>query len=135
MILFSRDSGSGSAGARKSLWSLAMAMIANAAFISLAGCSSAVGTDLPQREEVLKTLRAQGFLFNKHVISTVSGETQKQVIVSGQLAQKTPDNTHVTNGYKVTQYRKIVVENVDGTWKVTSAPPVQREQLSSRQRW
>lgn len=114
---------------------LIMAMLASSVFMTLTGCSSAVGTDLAPREEVLKTLRSQGFLFNKHVISTAYGEKQNQVIVSGQLAQKTPDDRHVPNGFKVTQFRRIVVENVDGAWKVASAPPVQREQLSSRQRW
>lgn len=114
---------------------LTMAVIASSAFMTLAGCSSAVGTDLAPREDVLKSLRAQGFLFNKNVISTVYGDKQTQVIVSGQLAQKTPDDHHVPNGAKVTQYRQIVVENIDGAWKVTSAPPLEREQLSSRQRW
>lgn len=110
---------------------LMAAAVASAVFMT--GCSSAVGTDLAPREDILKTLRAQGFVFNKYVISTVFGENQNQVIVSGQIAQKTPDNQHVTNGTKLTQYRKVVVENVDGTWKVISAPPLQREQFSSRQ--
>lgn len=103
--------------------------------IFLAGCSSAKGTDLASREEIFKTLRAEGFIFNKNVISTVQGENQNQVVVSGQIAQKTPDNKHVTNGVKLTQYRNIVVESVNGTWKIASAPPLQREQFSSRQRW
>ena len=110
---------------------LMAAAVASAVFMT--GCSSAVGTDLAPREDILKTLRAQGFVFNKYVISTVFGENQNQVIVSGQIAQKTPDNKNVTNGTKLTQYRKIIVENVDGTWKVISAPPLQREQFSSRQ--
>ncbi|HQW20268.1 MAG TPA: hypothetical protein PLI90_06305 [Rhodocyclaceae bacterium] len=110
---------------------LMTAVVASAVFMT--GCSSAVGTDLAPREDILKTLRAQGFVFNKNVISTVFGENQNQVIVSGQIAQKTPDNKNVTNGTKLTQYRKIIVENVDGTWKVISAPPLQREQFSSRQ--
>ena len=110
---------------------LMAAAVASAVFMT--GCSSAVGTDLAPREDILKTLRAQGFVFNKNVISTVFGENQNQVIVSGQIAQKTPDNKNVTNGTKLTQYRKIIVENVDGTWKVISAPPLQREQFSSRQ--
>lgn len=103
--------------------------------LTLTACSSAKGTDLASREDVLKSLRAQGFLFNKFVISTVPGEKPNLVVVSGQLAQKTPDEKHVKGGYKVTQYRNIVVENVDGGWKVTSAPPLEREQLSSQQRW
>ena len=96
---------------------LMTAVVASAVFMT--GCSSAVGTDLAPREDILKTLRAQGFVSNKNVISTVFGENQNQVIV--------------TNGTKLTQYRKIIVENVDGTWKVISAPPLQREQFSSRQ--
>ena len=110
---------------------LMAAAVASAVFMT--GCSSAVGTDLAPREDILKTLRAQGFVFNKNVISTVFGENQNQVIVSGQIAQKTPDNKNVTNGTKLTKKRKIIVENVDGTWKVISAPPLQREQFSSRQ--
>lgn len=113
----------------------AATIIAAPVMMAATGCSSAVGTDLAPREEILKNLRANGYLFNKHVISTVYGDNQNQVIVSGQLAQKTPDNTHVANGFKITQYRNIVLENVNGEWKVVSAPPLQREQLSSRQRW
>lgn len=112
---------------------LIMALLAGSAFVAMTGCSSAVGTDLAPREDILKTLRSQGYLFNKHVISTIQGETPNQVIVSGQLAQKTPDDRHVPNGFKVTQYRALVVENTDGAWQVTNATPVQREQLSSRQ--
>ncbi len=114
---------------------LIMALLASSAFAAVTGCSSAVGTDLAPREDILKTLRSQGYLFNKHVISTVQGATSNQVIVSGQLAQKTPDERHVPNGFKVTQYRQLVVENAGGAWQVTNATPVQREQLSSRQRW
>ena len=44
--------------------------------VIMTGCSSAKGRDLAPREEILKTLRAEGFLFNKHVISTVYGETK-----------------------------------------------------------
>lgn len=112
---------------------LMMAVVVSAVFVT--ACSSAKGTDLAPREEILKTLRAEGFVFNKHVISTVYGENQNQVLVSGQLAQKTPDDTHVTNGFKVTQYRNLVVENVNGTWQIMSAPPLQRKQFTSRQRW
>lgn len=112
---------------------LFMAAVVSAVF--LAGCSSANGTDLAPREEILNTLRAEGFVFNKNVISTVYGDTQNQVVVSGQIARKTPENKHVTNGVKLTQYRNIVVESANGTWKIISAPPLQREQFSSRQRW
>ena len=74
---------------------LMTAVVASAVFMT--GCSSAVGTDLAPREDILKTLRAQGFVFNKNVISTVFGENQNQVIVSGQIAQKTPDNKNVSS--------------------------------------
>ena len=104
-------------------------------FVSMTGCSSAKGTDIAPRDEILDTLRAQGFVFNKFVISTVYGENQNQVIVSGQLARKTPDNAHVTDGIKLSQYRKIVVENASGVWEIKSAPQIQREQFTSRQRW
>lgn len=114
---------------------LIMTAIAGSMVIAATGCSSAQGTDLAPREEILKTLRAQGYLFNKHVISTSYGDSQNQVIVSGQIAQRTPDDRHVTHGFKITQYRNIVMENVEGGWKVKSAPPLEREQLSSRQRW
>lgn len=103
--------------------------------VSMIGCSSAKGTDLEPREEILSTLRAEGFVFNKFVISTVYGENQNQVIVSGQLARKTPDNTHVPNGVKLSQHRKVVVENTNGAWEIISAPQIHREQFSSRQRW
>ena len=99
------------------------------------GCSSAEGTDLAPREEILKMLREQDYLFNKNVISTVYGSSQSQVVVSGQLARRTPDNTHVATGFKITQYRTIVVENVNGSWTVTDAPPLQRNQFTSRERW
>jgi hypothetical protein len=112
---------------------LFMAMAVSSVFMT--GCSSATGTDLAPREEIFKTLRAEGFVFNKYVISTAYGENQNQVIVNGQIAQRTPDNKHVTDGVKVTQYRNIVVENVNGAWKISSAQPLQREQFSSRQRW
>ena len=102
---------------------------------SMTGCSSADGTDLAPREDVLNTLRAEGFVFNKFVISTVYGENQNQVIVSGQLARKTPDDTHVTDGVKLSQYRKVVVENASGSWKIISAAQIQRDQFTSRQRW
>lgn len=121
--------------ARRALLRPIMAAIAGSMVIAATGCSSAKGTDIAPREEILKTLRAQGYLFNKHVISTVVGENPNQVIVSGQLAQRMPDDRHVTNGFRISQYRSIVMENVEGTWKVKSAPPLQREQLSSRQRW
>ena len=103
--------------------------------VIMTGCSSAKGRDLAPREEILETLRAEGFLFSKHVISTVYGENQNQVIVSGRLARKTPDNRHVTNGFKITQYKRIVVENVAGTWEIISSQQVHRKQLTSRQRW
>lgn len=103
--------------------------------MSMTGCSSAKGTDIAPRDEILDTLRAEGFVFNKFVISTVFGENQNQVIVSGQLARKTPDNTHVTDGVKLTQYREIVVENASGAWEIISAPQIQREQFTSHQRW
>ncbi len=114
---------------------LIMAVVVSSVFMTMTGCSSAEGTDLAPREEILETLRAEGFVFNKFVISTVYGENQKQVIVSGQLAKKTPDNTHVTDGVKLTQHRSVVVENVNGTWEVKSAPQLQRKQFTSRQRW
>ena len=103
--------------------------------VIMTGCSSAKGRDLAPREEILKTLRAEGFLFNKHVISTVYGENQNQVIVSGRLARKTPDDRHVTNGFKITQYNRVVVETADGTWEIISSQQVHRKQLTSRQRW
>ena len=112
---------------------LIMAVVVSAVF--MAGCSSAKGKDLAPREEILKKLRAEGFVFNKYVISTVYGENQNQVIVSGRLAQRTPDNRFVTNGFKLTQYKNIVVESVNGAWEIISAQQVQRKQLSSRQRW
>lgn len=112
---------------------LIMAVVVSSVFMM--GCSTAKGRDLAPREEILKTLRAEGFLFNKHVISTVYGENQNQVIVSGQLAQRTPDTRHVTNGVKITQYKRIAVENVNGTWEIISTQHMQRKQLSSRQRW
>ncbi len=112
---------------------LIMAVLVISVFMT--GCSSAKGTDLAPREEILNTLRAEGFVFNKNVISTVYGENQNQVIVSGQLARKTPDDTHVTNGVKLSQHRKIVVENANGTWKIISAPQLDRDQFTSRERW
>ena len=101
----------------------------------LTACSSADGTDLEPRDEILQSLRDQGFVFNKFVISTVYGENKSQVIVSGQLARKTPDETHVTNGVKLTQYRNIIVENKQGEWEIISAPPIERDQFTSRERW
>lgn len=116
--------------------SLALALLAAATFAGLtSACSSAVGTDLAPREDILKTLRNQNYLFNKHVISTRFGNGPNQVIVSGQLAHRVPDNRHVPDGWKVSQLREIVVDNVNGTWQVTSTTPVHREQLSTRQRW
>lgn len=103
--------------------------------VLIMGCSVADGTDLAPRDEVLQTLRDQGFVFNKFIISTVYGENKNQVIVSGQLAQKTPDNTHVTNGVKLTQFREVVTENVNGAWKITSATSIERDQFTSRERW
>ncbi len=103
--------------------------------VIMTGCSSAKGRDLAPRDDILKTLRTEGFLFNKYVISTLFGEHQNQVIVSGRLARKTPDNRHVPNGFKITQYKNVVVENVKGTWEIVSAQQVQRNQLTSRQRW
>lgn len=112
---------------------LIMAMVVSAVIIT--GCSSAKGRDLAPRGEILKILRAKNFLFNKYVISTVFGENQNQVIVSGRLARKTPDNRHVPNGFKITQYENVVVENVNGTWEIISSKQVHRKQLTSRQRW
>ena len=112
---------------------LIMAVVVSS--VVMTGCSSAKGTDLAPREEILNTLRAEGFVFNKFVVSTVYGENQSMVVVSGQLARKTLDNTHVTGGIKLSQYRKIIVENVNGIWEIKSAPQIQREQFSSRQRW
>ena len=112
---------------------LIIAMVVSSAVMT--GCSSANGRDLEPREEILNTLRAEGFVFNKNVISTVYGENENQVIVSGQLARKTPDDTHVTNGVKLSQHRKIVVENANGAWKIKSAPQLDREQFTSRERW
>ncbi len=112
---------------------LIIAMVVSSAVMT--GCSSANGRDLEPREEILNTLRAEGFLFNKNVISTVYGENENQVIVSGQLARRTPDDTHVTNGVKLSQHRKVVVENVNGAWKIISAPQLERDQFTSRERW
>lgn len=114
---------------------LIIAAVISISSVLLTGCSSADGTDLEPRVEILATLRAKGFVFNKYVISTVYGENKNQVIVSGQLGKKTPDNTHVTNGVKLTQHRRIVVENTSGQWEVMSAPQIHRDQFTSRDRW
>ena len=114
-------------------FSLMMAVVVSSMFMT--GCSSAKGRDLEPREEILNTLRAEGFVFNKNVISTVYGENQNQVIVSGQLAKKTPDDTHVTEGVKLSQHRRVVVENANGTWEIKSAPQLERDQFTSRERW
>ena len=112
-----------------------LAGLATALVIGLAGCSTAVGTDMPQRESVLKTMRDQGWLFNKHVIDTAVGADQNQVIVSGPLAERTPDNRHVPDGWKVMQYSSVTLQNNNGTWQVASKTPVIREPLSTRERW
>ena len=118
---------------RVKVLSLLLAALISSAFIT--GCSSADGTDLEPREDVLQAMRDQGFVFNQFVISTVYGENQDQVIVTGQLAKKTPDNTHVANGVRLSQHRKAVVENVNGSWQIISAPAIERDQLTSRERW
>lgn len=109
--------------------------LASALVIGVTGCSTAVGTDMPQREPVLKTIRDQGWLFNKHVIDTAVGGDQNQVIVSGPLAERTPDSRHVPNGWKVTQYSSVTLQNNNGTWQVISKTPVIREPISTRERW
>lgn len=115
---------------------LIMAAIAGSMAIAMAGCSTAVGTDLPERTEVLKSLRDQGFLFNRHVISTVkSADNPAQILVTGQLARTEPDESHVKDGLKVSQVQHVVVEQRDGAWQVVSAPLLVRDQLTSRQRW
>ncbi len=114
---------------------LSLLIIALFSSMFITGCSSADGTDLEPREDVLQAMRDQGFVFNKFVISTVYGESQNQVIVTGQLAKKTPDNTHVTDGIKLSQHREVVVESIDGSWQIISAPTIERDQLTSRERW
>lgn len=114
---------------------LALAAIASALLLPLSGCSTAVGTDLEPRVEVLQLMRDQGWLFNKHVIDTVYGKDQNQVIVSGPLAHRTPDHRHVTNGYLVTQYSEAVVEKQDEQWQVVAATKMVRDQLTTRERW
>ncbi|MBV2234847.1 MAG: hypothetical protein KUL75_04795 [Sterolibacterium sp.] len=115
---------------------LIMAAIAGAMIIATTGCSTAVGTDLPERTEVLKSLRDQGFLFNRHVISTVkSAENPNQILVTGQLARTEPDTSHVKDGLKVSQVQHVVVEKQGESWQVVSAPVLVRDQLTSRQRW
>ncbi len=103
--------------------------------IGLTACSTAVGTDMPQREAVLKTMRDQGWLFNKHVIDTALGTDQNQVVVSGPLAERTPDDRHVPGGWKVMQYSDVTLQNNNGTWQVVSKTPVVREPISTRERW
>lgn len=112
-----------------------LAGLAGTLVIGLSACSTAVGTDMPQREAVLKTIRSQGWLFNKHVIDTAVGVDQNQVVVSGPLAARTPDNRHVPNGYKVTQYSSVTLQNNNGEWQIVSKTPVVREQLTTRERW
>ncbi len=112
---------------------LMLAMVFSSAVMT--GCSSAKGTDLEPREEILNTLRAAGFVFNEYVISTVYGENQNQVIVSGQLARKTPDDSQVADGVKLSQHREVIVENANGTWEIKSVSQVERDQLTSRERW
>lgn len=114
---------------------LAVATLASALLLPLTGCSTAVGTDLEPRVEVLQLMRDQGWLFNKHVIDTVYGKDQNQVIVSGPLAHRTPDNRHVPNGHLVTQYSEAVVERHDQQWQVVAATKVVRDQLTTRERW
>ena len=115
---------------------LAAAIMASALLLPLTGCSTAVGTDLEPRVAVLQTMRDQGWLFNKHVIDTVYGKDQNQVIVSGPLAHRTPDNRHVPNGYLVTQFGEAVLEKqADGHWQIVAATKVVRDQLTTRERW
>lgn len=115
---------------------LMMTAIAGSVIIAMTGCSTAVGTDLPERAEVLKNLRDQGFLFNRHVISTVkSADNPSQILVTGQLARTEPDESHVKDGLKVSQVQHVVVEKQGDAWQVVSAPILVRDQLTSRQRW
>lgn len=104
--------------------------------LTATGCSTAVGRDLASRPDILKTLRDQGYLFNQHVISTVAENGDpNRVRVTGQIAYKTPDETHVKGGYKVSQIQYVVVDSVNGAWQVAEAPTLVRDQLTSRQRW
>ncbi len=118
-------------------WTVA-GMIGLGACVALTttGCSTAVGRDLASRTDILKTLREQGYLFNQHVISTVADNgNPNRVRVTGQLALKSPDESHVKGGLKVTQIQYVVVENTNGAWTVAEAPVLVRDQLTSRQRW
>lgn len=114
---------------------LAAATLAGSLILATTACSTAVGTDLPERTEVLKVLRDQGFLFNKHVISTAYGRSHDQILVTGQLARTEPNEDHVKDGLRVSQVQRVVVEKQDGNWQVVEAPVLVRDQLTSRQRW
>ena len=116
---------------------LIMAALAGTMAIALAACSTAV-SDLAEQErtEVLQSLRDQGFLFNRHVISTNrSVDNPAQIRVTGQLARTEPDESHVKDGLRVSQVQHVVVEKQDETWQVIEAPVLVRDQLTSRQRW
>lgn len=114
---------------------LSAAALASGLILTTAACSTAVGTDLPERVDVLKMLRDQGFLFNKHVISTAYGTSHDQILVTGQLARTEPNEDHVKDGLKVSQVQRVVVEKRDGVWQVVEAPVLVRDQLTSRERW
>lgn len=118
-------------------WVMAgMIGISGCVVMATTGCSTAVGRDLASRTDILKTLRDQGYLFNQHVISTVADNgNPNRVRVTGQIARKAPDESHVKDGLKVTQIQYVVVENANGAWAVAEAPPLVRDQLTSRQRW
>jgi len=95
--------------------------------VIMTGCSVAKGRDLAPRDEIFRTLNAEGFSFDRTLISTVYGESQKQVIVTGPMVLRVPDkNSELVHGMKVSQYSKIVVEDVNGKWKITSATKVER---------
>lgn len=128
---------SGARGGRILRPKMIMAAIAGSMIIALTGCSTAV-SDLSEQErtEVLQSLRDQGFLFNRHVISTNrSASNPGQILVTGQLARTEPNEDHVKDGLKVSQVQHVVVEKQGSAWQVLEAPVLVRDQLTSRQRW
>ena len=90
------------------------------------GCSLSTGTDMPERTQIFKVMESEGFIFSHLNLSTAYGSDEDQIIVTGRMAQRKPDNSVVANGFKLTQFTKVVVEKGNNAWKIASAIKLER---------
>lgn len=88
--------------------------------VSLTGCSVAKGQDLPVRADALNAARTYGFDYDDTLISTVYGESQNQIVLTGPMVGPVNLDVHDLSQGKA-EYTQVVLELINDAWVFSSA--------------